>query len=247
MNDKLILAYLAGCIDSDGYITIKKSTYSKRHGESVNAGYWETIGLRQVTSQVPELLKQTFGGHIYISKGHSENSKPLYNYRSANVIAFNIAKSLLPYLRIKTKQAEILLELRESKNPKYKRSAYWFQLDFPNWESTCELITVSDVMGILGYGSRELITQAIHKGTLLTKSLPRSGRKEQARIPLILVNRIAENRKLSSKENSKRKGTPQAPELVAWRESLYQQTRELNKIGLNGTSVYHKSGHHSLK
>ena len=72
-----ILAYLAGAVDSDGSIGIRKSTYATRHNTAWNPTYAARISLHQVTPQIPELLKETFDGSITKTKPSTENGKPL--------------------------------------------------------------------------------------------------------------------------------------------------------------------------
>ena len=67
--NSLIFAYIAGALDSDGYFTIRKSTYGMRvTKDCVNPVYSASVGIRQVTPQVPELMKEMFGGTICIQK-----------------------------------------------------------------------------------------------------------------------------------------------------------------------------------
>ena len=115
-TDKLTLAYLAGAMDADGYFTIKRSTYHLRvRGDARVPTFHERIGLKQVSPAVPELLRDVFGGSIGIQKPSARNGKPLYSWQVTDRKAATAAEMLLPYLRIKRQQAEILLELRRLK------------------------------------------------------------------------------------------------------------------------------------
>ena len=237
---EILYAYLAGCMDSDGYFTIKKSTYHMRvTGDAKNPIYSESVGLRQVTPQVPYLLKDVFGGLVTITSGHSENSKPLYNFRATDKVAFALCSELLPYLLIKIDQAQTLIELRDAKQNIYEQHAYWFVKEFPDWQNM-EMIDAKEVSHILGYSKNSsVVSRAIMNGTLLAKPLVRTGPKSTPRFPKELILRLKEN-----SQNGKY-GKPK--ELMDWRDSLYQRTRELNKIGINGTSVYHRTGVHAPK
>jgi hypothetical protein len=140
----------------------------------------------------------------------------------------------LPYLRVKKAQAVLLLELRESKSGGYWQEAYWFAQEFPDWASG-DLITTSEAAHLLGYHNRGSISQAISHGTLL--ALPYDHRGAAIpRVPRLLVERLARNLSRDGRARN------QAPELVAWRHRLYEQVRELNKIGLHGTPIYHRTG-----
>lgn len=228
----ITLAYLAGAMDSDGYFTIKKSTYHQRvRGDAKNPVYSEKIGLKQVTPQVPHLLKECFGGICKHTNPPSANNKPLWVYTATDKNAAIACELLLPFLRIKPKQAEALLELRESKSNQYEQLSYWFNLEYPHWRDM-ELITTDEAHEILGYTHSGSTRQAIHNGTLLAIDAYKF-RKGAPRIPKLLVEQLA---------NSGSRVKPS--QLIDWRERIYQSVREMNKIGVNGTTVYFRTGVH---
>jgi hypothetical protein len=233
-------AYLAGAMDSDGYFTIKKSTYHIRvRHDAVNAVYSEKIGLSQVTPQVPEMLKSFFGGSLGFAKGQTENSRPMYRWMATNLKASKACRDLLPYLRIKQAQALKLIELSSTRQTGNRQFSLWFEKEFPDWR-LMELITVDEVAAILGYKGNGMVSQAVRNGTLL--SLPYDYRgKARPRIPRLLVERLAQHAK-TSKDG---RATAQPPELIAWKERLWLEVRELNKLGVKGTSPYHRTGHHA--
>ena len=116
-----ILAYLAGCIDSDGTIGIKKSSYSVRIvKDSGQPVYSERLSLRQVSPEVPNLLKDTFGGSVYITKPSTERGKNLHSWQITDKKASECLRHLLPFLRIKREQAINCLKLREIKEKSKK-------------------------------------------------------------------------------------------------------------------------------
>lgn len=113
---KIDLAYLAGIIDADGTIGIKPSTYSVRIlKESTQATYSERIHIRQVERPALELLAATFGGNIGIEDPNAKRGKPLYRWGQTDLKACATLRALLPYLRIKRRQAENCLALRKLK------------------------------------------------------------------------------------------------------------------------------------
>ena len=110
------LAYLAGAIDSDGTIGIKRSTYAMRVLGTARAPFYsERVALRQVSAIVPEMLKARFGGSLYITKSSAKNGRPLYSWAATDLRALECLKALLPYLQIKRPQAVNCLELRKVK------------------------------------------------------------------------------------------------------------------------------------
>lgn len=117
-----IFAYLAGAIDSDGTIGIKKSTYAMRKIKDCNAPtYSERLALRQVTPEIPRLLQEQFGGALYITKPYSKNGRHLYSWQITDQKAVTCLKALLPYLRVKRPQALNCLELRKFKERSKKQ------------------------------------------------------------------------------------------------------------------------------
>ena len=115
-DPRLTLAYLAGCIDSDGCIGIKKSTYSVRvTGDSRNPTYSERVELYQVTPEVPFLLKETFGGSVSAKTQSTDRGRPLCGWRATDKRAAHAIRQMLPYLRIEREQALNCLDLREVK------------------------------------------------------------------------------------------------------------------------------------
>src|SRR2546423_447616 len=238
--DTHVLAYLAGAIDSDGCISIKKSTYGIRvAGDRVTAGYSEILSLKQVTPEVPQLLKTCFGGIFHYCNPQTENSKGLYRFECKDRQAASACELLLPYLLIKKNRATLVLELRESKQGKFEQSAYWFEKEFPNWQEM-ELVTRSEATMMLSYKNNGSVSLAIRNGSLLALPYER-GNPSLPRIPKLLIERVLKQRGRDGHANV------QAPELVAWRERLYQEVRELNKIGVNGTAIYHRTGFHANK
>lgn len=117
-----IYAYLAGAIDSDGTIGIKRSTYSMRvTGESKNPIFSERVALRQVTPDIPELLKKSFGGSLYMTKPSTPNGRHLWSWAATDLRAVECLRALMPHLRVKKEQARNCLDLRRLKEVSKRR------------------------------------------------------------------------------------------------------------------------------
>ena len=236
------LAYLAGAMDSDGCLSIKKSTYHLRvRKDSSNPVYSEQLSLKQVTPQIPDLLAVSFGGTVKLVAGQTENSKPVYRWAVTDTIAARATQMLLPYLLIKRRQAELILELRTSKESRYKQLSYWFEQENPDWR-TGPLLVASEAMRILGYSNRNLLSQAVGNGTIPAIPVPRGGHKEHPRFPRAFVEAYA----AFAAAGVGNRGRRRPPQLIAWRDHLWAEVRELNKIGINGTPVYHRTGHYTM-
>jgi hypothetical protein len=106
------LAYLAGLIDGEGYIGVKRTT---RH-DAASPIYHERIQIRMVHEGAIALLASTLGGSYYREKPHSNNGRPLYCWQASDALACRILESVMPYLVVKREAAENVLRLRASKN-----------------------------------------------------------------------------------------------------------------------------------
>lgn len=105
------LAYIAGIVDGEGYVGIKKSHAYKCQGR-VTPGYHARIQVRMVDEQAIAFLAETLGGWYYKEKPHSSRGRLLYCYQASDLSAENVLHSLLPYLRVKRENAETVLALR---------------------------------------------------------------------------------------------------------------------------------------
>jgi hypothetical protein len=78
---RTVLAYLAGVLDSDGTIGIKRNTYSMRVvKDSIAPTYSERIHIRQVERPALELFAATFGGNIGVNDPSAKNGRPLFRW-----------------------------------------------------------------------------------------------------------------------------------------------------------------------
>jgi hypothetical protein len=106
IEDLLDLAYIAGIIDGEGCITIKRS---KRKYRNNKIGYEPCIGIKMTDLAPLELIQKYFGGNLNPVKV-GERNKPTYNLSLTWHMAENLAKNILPYLRVKQIQAKIIIE-----------------------------------------------------------------------------------------------------------------------------------------
>lgn len=117
--NRLTLAYLAGLVDGEGYVGIKRT----KRKDAVSFIYHERFQIRMVHEQSIRLLTKTLGGSYYC-EGTSQDScrRRLFCWQASDALAASIASTLLPYLIIKQPNAKLLLALRKSKNdPRARR------------------------------------------------------------------------------------------------------------------------------
>lgn len=124
MNKQIRYAYLAGILDGEGYVGIKKSTYGMRHNHCKSPMYSERIQVKMSIKEIPELFQKEFGGglmqdrKVYQSKTGFTNNSKMWIYRATDKVAAKLLKALLPYIRLKKQQARYCLKLRISKDSK---------------------------------------------------------------------------------------------------------------------------------
>jgi len=125
-------SYLAGIIDGEAYIGIKRSDWGMRNRDDVHCPtYSERVQIR--LSNLPEnekvlqILKDNYGGRLYAEKkiyqsvsGFNTNHKMLL-YAASDRVATAIIKDVYPYLIIKKFQASVILKLRKNKESKQAR------------------------------------------------------------------------------------------------------------------------------
>lgn len=234
MSSETLYAYLAGSLDADGCFGIKKSTHHiRKKKDAFNATYYERVALKQVTPQVPKLLHDTFGGSLRQEKSGGPNRKTLWAWSATGHVANNVVRCVLPHLRIKSPQAECLLELRKTFDAPYNQISYWFLKDFPNWHDL-PMVTDMEASYLLGYTNKGSLAQAIKKGTVLIAPLP----KGHPRIPKLLIDKILSHQSQALRVRARCK----PDELIAWRESLWEGVKTLNTCGVEGTPVSRREG-----
>ncbi len=244
--NKIDLAYLAGAIDSDGCFMIRRCTYRKRVTcDADNPTYSERVCLKQVTPQIPELLHQVAGGgSLRLEKAScKDNGKPLYTFDCTNKIAAALTSKILPYLRVKKRHAELIMELRASKSGHYNQLASWFVQEHPTWKKE-PMVTATEACRMLGYTLPISMTHAIRNGTVVALPHDRSGpRGGKPRFPKALIEGLLELRVSTNGEKKFRR----PKQLIEWRERLWAEMKTLNKVGKHGTQVNHLTGCHTPK
>lgn len=106
------LAYVAGVIDSDGYIGVHRSDYRARKvGDATQAIYSPRVQVKQVQPQAVDLLTEMFGGYRGIGDPTAKRGRPLFVWAVHSASVARVLSPVLPYLRIKSAQAENALEV----------------------------------------------------------------------------------------------------------------------------------------
>lgn len=137
---KVDIAYIAGLVDGEGYIGIKKAKAYKCQGRKTN-GYHARIQIRMVDESAIKFIAENLGGWYYKEKPSCNNGKPLFCYQSSDKSAEGILKILLPYLKVKKDSAKTVIEFRklQSNGKKYRTKITGYR-DFPNSHGTIRKI-----------------------------------------------------------------------------------------------------------
>lgn len=106
-RDPLVLAYMAGVIDSDGYITIHRST---RRGVSY---YAARIGVAGTRREPHDLAASLWGGSVGYYQPKNERHRGQFQWSRTGDAAYGAISDVLSFLRVKRPQAMAALELQE--------------------------------------------------------------------------------------------------------------------------------------
>ena len=109
MNSELKVAYLAGALDSDGWFTIHKNTK-----QSVNPTYSPKVGINQCQIEAIQLAQELYGGKVLVIDYKDQDRyspKPMFHWSSNAATIEQMLIELIPHLRIKVRQAKVLLRL----------------------------------------------------------------------------------------------------------------------------------------
>lgn len=104
------LAYIAGFVDGEGHIGLATRKplpgHHQQYRERIYIGNCDQSIIKYIQSLFP---KGTTHQNIRYSKKH----RPLYRVHYSSLNAIELAKALLPYLRVKKEQAKKLIEFRD--------------------------------------------------------------------------------------------------------------------------------------
>ena len=128
MDKKQLHAYIAGIVDGEAYVGIKKSTWGMRNRSDVNCPtYSERVQIRMACRPILELIKAEFGGSlgtepaVYQSVTGFTSRKIMSCYRATDKVAASLIKATRKYLIEKAVQADCVLALRKNKETKAAR------------------------------------------------------------------------------------------------------------------------------
>lgn len=107
------LAYIAGFVDGEGYIGIKK--YIRRPDKNWCPMYTERVSVAGINKKSIEELDDIVSGYIYYHKHSKISKKGYWSWEVTENNARKFIKLIYPYLRIKKPEADLVLKLGENK------------------------------------------------------------------------------------------------------------------------------------
>jgi len=204
--DTMTLAYLAGVVDSDGHIAIKR-----RRTGSGGWTYHACIQVKQAEVQAVTLAKATFGGNLRLNPPAAPTRRPMHCWQITHQGAVRAAKAMLPYLMIKREQAAIVIDYgKKMQDVRLRRRSHWFK-----FQPDDAMLTPSQVAASKGI-DRDSIYQAIRNGSI---PVVRNGRQ------ILVPARFMESYTIKIGQH------PLPLEYIAMRESMWQQCKHLNRVG----------------
>lgn len=107
MATDLELAYLAGVVDADGYITI---TQSKRR-EKLYFG--ASVGITGTRTEPHEMAASIWGGKVHSHTPKNPRHRIQHVWCRQGVSAAEVIRDLRPFLRVKAAQADLAMECQD--------------------------------------------------------------------------------------------------------------------------------------
>ena len=126
------LAYIAGIIDGEGHLGISKNT-TKRQRQR-NPKYQSEICVINTDKRLMDWLESKMGGLINARNMNGKNVKKdiwkiSYRWRIQESLHPELLNLILPYLVIKKRQAELIIEYWSKKTRQYRKGRQWEMSD----------------------------------------------------------------------------------------------------------------------
>jgi hypothetical protein len=137
------LAYIAGLIDGEGYIGVKKTQPYRHLTGRVNPGYHCRLGIKMVDEAAIRFVAETLGGWYFEEKRPvgGLSKRRLFSYQATDKAAADILCAIKPYLRVKRANAEAVIELRALQAiSAMHRTKITGERNFPNGHGTVRIV-----------------------------------------------------------------------------------------------------------
>lgn len=150
MPDDVTLAYLAGVIDSDGFISI---TQARHRGRLYFAA---TVGISGTRTEPHELAASLWGGNVYRYDPKNPRHRPQFQWSRQGDSAAEVISEVSPFLRVKADQAALALACQQHVQFGRGPDPYpWFG---PDYDPTADLMEMRSEMVLILNQSRRPVT-----------------------------------------------------------------------------------------
>lgn len=150
MPDDITLSYLAGVIDSDGFITI---TQALRRGRYYFAA---AVGISGTRTEPHDLAASIWGGNVTSHQPKNPRHRTQYQWSRQGYGAVDVIEAVRPFLRVKAEQADLALRCQEHVGFGRGDDPHpWFG---PEYDSTADLMEMRAEMVLLLNQSRRPVT-----------------------------------------------------------------------------------------
>ena len=107
---KTDIAYMAGIFDGEGCIVIHDRSYFTKSGLK-RTRYYPEINVANTNEWIIHQFKFAFGGSLYLRKKKTNKSQAIWVWQTTSKKATMCLEVLLPYLKLKKRQAELAIEM----------------------------------------------------------------------------------------------------------------------------------------
>ena len=117
------LAYVAGIIDGEGHISIRRSMPANASKQKrLSPAYEIMVGITNTSPKLIEFLKDEFGGTVTLmNQDRPEHHKPCFRWGLSSNQAIRFIEAIAPFLLVKKERAELVLAYSRIK-PEYDRT-----------------------------------------------------------------------------------------------------------------------------
>ena len=110
MPDATIIAYLAGMIDGDGYVSITRSSRRSSQGRHY---FGAQVGIAGTRREPHDFAASIWGGAVTRYEPANPNHRPQFQWCRVGAAAVPVLDAIWPYLILKKDHALLALELQE--------------------------------------------------------------------------------------------------------------------------------------
>ena len=117
------LAYLAGVIDCDGYITIQRCKKKRKStdGSTYYRFYFSVkIGIAGTRNEPHILANKLFGGSVSEYQPKNKDHRTQYQWHCQSKMARDFLEVVYPFLRVKKEQAKLAIRFQDMVDSQYE-------------------------------------------------------------------------------------------------------------------------------